>query len=351
MKIVHTIWSLETGGSETMLIDILNEQSTTDDIYLVVVNDVVDCDLLADISDRVQCAFVSRPPGSKNPLYILLYNYILLKIKPDIIHCHNDTLNRIIYMKNVIGCKVHLTVHNTNITSDNIACFDKIFSISYAVKNDILNKSGINSIVISNGIRADAIETKKNYCSENFRIVQIGRLYPKDKGQDILLKAISFLIKQHQIQDISVDFIGTGKARKQLSALADELNISEYCTFLGSKTRSYVYSHLKDYDLLIQPSRSEGFGLTVAEGIAAKLPVLVSDVEGPMEIISDGKFGYHFRSEDSNNCADMIYEIIKNYHSDSMMTKVTGGYTHIQEMYSIQMTAHEYIKNYVDNYD
>lgn len=54
------------------------------------------------------------------------------------------------------------------------------------------------------------------------------------------------------------------------------------------KNQEWIYHNLCNFDLFIQPSRFEGFGLTVAEAIAAKVTVLVSNIQGPMEIIDDG---------------------------------------------------------------
>ena len=65
------------------------------------------------------------------------------------------------------------------------------------------------------------------------------------------------------------------------------------------------------YDLLVQPSRYEGFGLTVVEGMAAGVPVLVSDIEGPMEVIDKGRHGFAFRSEDFHDCGDRMMEIME----------------------------------------
>ena len=42
----------------------------------------------------------------------------------------------------------------------------------------------------------------------------------------------------------------------------------------------------------------------MAEALAAQVPVLVSDIEGPMEIIGHGEYGMSFRSGDSEDLAE-----------------------------------------------
>ena len=88
---------------------------------------------------------------------------------------------------------------------------------------------------------------------------------------------------------MSVAFIGEGDSRTFLEKMSADLNVADRVDFLGLKDRDYIYQHLCDYDLMCHPSRFEGFGLTVAEGMVAKLPVLVATGDGPYEIIGQGK--------------------------------------------------------------
>lgn len=125
------------------------------------------------------------------------------------------------------------------------------------------------------------------------------------KGQHILIKAVNKLIKQGYNQ-IRLDIIGDGDSHKYLKTLVKELDITEYVRFLGSKNQSYIYEHLCDYDLFVQPSIYEGFGLTVTEAMAAKVPVLVSENQGPIEIIDYGRLGYSFKNQDIDDCAAKI---------------------------------------------
>ena len=110
------------------------------------------------------------------------------------------------------------------------------------------------------------------------------------------------------------------------------------------RDREYIYSHLKDYDLMCHPARYEGFGLTVAEGIAAMLPVLVSDEGGPFEIIEHGKLGTAFKMESVDDCAAKIEHIYRNYQEALALTR--AAYDKVKTCYSIERMVAEYIDYY-----
>jgi len=44
--------------------------------------------------------------------------------------------------------------------------------------------------------------------------------------------------------------------------------------------------------------------------MAAKMSVLLADVDGPMEVIEQGKYGFHFRSGKAHSLAEQIKQII-----------------------------------------
>lgn len=348
MKIVHIIWALGVGGAEAMLVDIVNEQSETENIHIVIINNHIDKVLLSSMSNKVKVHKINRIPGSRNIIDFIRLNYLLMRMNPDVIHSHNaDIINTITIIK-ILKTRFFLTLHTTNIKSDSFQKYHKIFSISHAVRNDVLVRSGIFTKVVYNGIDIDRFQKKNNLNFEVFRIVQVGRLNNKIKGQEVLLKALRILIHKYTINNIYIDFIGEGESKEELINLAENLQITKYCNFLGKKDREYIYKYLKDYDLLVQPSYYEGFGLTVAEGLAAKVPVLVSDIEGPMEIIKNGKFGFFFRAGDCKDCADKIVDILELYGSSDLHSKIENGHKHVVKKFNIKKTAKRYLNNYVD---
>ena len=343
MKIVNCIYSFNKGGAETMLVDIMNEQVTNHDVTLIIVNDSYSQILLDRIDKRVKIIKLGRPHGSKNPWYFLRLNIILFWHRTDVVHLHSSSLTGLLFG---IRNKLFYTCHDVGIdfSPKKVA---KVFAISRAVKEDIQGRyRSDNVFAVTNGIKLEDVKIKVYpYVPANrvMRIINVARLDHEKKGQDILIRAIA-LLRDRGIDNLCVDFIGEGSSRELLEKLSEDLNVSEQIRFLGLKDREYIYQHLCDYDLMCHPSRFEGFGLTVAEGMAAKLPVLVATGDGPYEIIGQGKYGFSFENGSVESCADALEYMIKNYHE--IVSKVDVARKHIEEKYSIESMIAQYSKAY-----
>lgn len=346
MKIVHINFSLEMAGTETMLVDIVNEQCQQHAVSLIILNDVYDVALVQKINFRVQIVLVDRPAGSRNPFYLFKLNNIIRKIKPDYIHCHNERLGRLLYRASTS----YLTVHDTRVPATNFGRYKKLFAISRSVQDDIRQRTGLEAALIYNGVPVRSIRPKEGYgLTSCFRIVQISRLIHEKKGQHILLQAVSQLVRSSRYSNIHIDLIGSGESLRELTALVKTLNLQNHVTFLGSRDRAYIHEHLHEYHLLVQPSFFEGFGLTVAEAMAAGVPVLVSAIEGPLEITNRDEFGSVFSVGDVNHCAERIQDIIDQYTTADFQEKITRARHRIQERFDVRRTAHEYMNAYEMN--
>ncbi|WP_338875452.1 glycosyltransferase [Spirosoma sp. SC4-14] len=343
MKIVHLNFGLETGGTESMLVDILNEQSAFATIHLVVINNTYHAGLLNRIDNRVRVHLIDRPLGSRNPVYLLRLNSLLWRIKPDVIHCHNP--NTVAHFR--YPCRKYLTVHDVHVPATHFRQFDLLFAISKIVRGDIKNRSGRSANVVYNGIPVAMIRPKRrSYSGGLFRLVQISRLVHQKKGQHILLHAIHQLTSTYGLTNIQLDFIGDGDSLPVLTEQIKEYKLEPYVRFLGLKDRTYVYQHLAEYDLLVQPSLYEGFGLTVAEAMVAGVPVLVSDIEGPLEIINQGAFGSTFMSGQADDCARQLQSIISAYATHAFQEKIVLAQMHAKEAFDVRRTARQYLTAY-----
>lgn len=346
MKICHLIFSFNTGGAETMLMDIVNEQVKTEQVYLGIINDSVDQRILSQIDSRVHIYRLNRTPGSRNPIPLIKLKFWLLSKRFDVIHTHNLGILPLLFPR---ASRVRFaTVHALHVPLVYARRADCLFAISEAVRDDVLERlPSANVKVIMNGIKVDTIQQRQvqHYTSNRtFRIIQVARLDAMTKGQDILIKAVAIL-KKVGINNIQVDFIGEGDSRTDLEKLAIENNVVENVRFLGLRDRTYIYSHLKDYDLMCHPARYEGFGLVIAEAMAARVPVLVSDEGGPYELIQKGVYGSSFKMNSAEDCAEKIKTIMQDY--SSAIAKVEPAYQYTIQNFSINHMVKELLEYYV----
>jgi len=348
MRVVHLIYNFLIGGAQTMLVDIASAQSESHEVWVICVNDEVDSELVAQFSSKVRFLPLGRRPGSRNPFSLLRLNLILKKISPRVIHCHSDNLSSILWFGNLALATI--TVHDTAINARAIMCYNQIIAISNAVKLVLLaNDIPANKVhMIPNGVPTAAIQCSGRDIKGNspvIRVVCVARLVPEKKGQDILIAGIAKPILSGV--PIHVDFIGGGDSVTELRDLASRLGCGASISFVGELNRRALLRKLSSYDLLVHPARFEGFGLTVAEAMAAGVPVIVSNIEGPREIVDGGTFGGIFESENPFELAKQLLDFSMN--REFWENRAVFAREHVQAMYSVTSTSQRYLEIYEDH--
>lgn len=346
MKILHVIWSFNFGGIETMLVNIANEQVVLGHEVGVLVVDAgkTNPDLVKTLDSHIRLFCANRKWGVKDIFAILRLNEIIGGFCPDVIHLHSSSIFKYLFPRYRKFCNVTLHGLCNKQNTDHIEKVPRVFAISQSVAKDLMQKKGVASMVNPNGIRPELIRAK---CTEKdsclFRIVQVSRLEHLKKGQHILIEAAKSLL-DNGITNFAIDFIGNGDSLGYLKQLAQNNNMEEHVHFLGTKDQKYIYDNLCCYDLFVQPSIYEGFGLTVAEAMAAKVPVLVSTGQGPEEVIDGGKYGYLFKNSDVEDCASKMSMFIENKNDKSLIEK---AYQRVWSLYNVRVTTQTYIDNYI----
>jgi glycosyltransferase involved in cell wall biosynthesis len=336
MKIVHIVWELNIGGAETMLADILNEQVEYGNLHLIVINKAYDQTIVNSLDNRVNKYFIGRSPGSINLVPILKLNLAILSISPDIIHCHNQDIISILYHRKR---KIICTVHGLGRKKKYLEKYNSLISISDTVKMDVMSRINLDSVRIYNGVKTSAIIMKHDYGKKGtFKILSVGRLIHEVKGQHVLLRALALL----KNKNIFVDIVGEGPSEDYLSQQITKWELSNI-RLLGKKSRDWTYANMNKYDLIIQPSLSEGFGLVLVESMAAKIPLLVSDISAHMEILKGASFGISYRKHDCHDLASKIeYMVDRNF--DLKMLNLARR--RVENKYNIKTTSMKYIGYY-----
>lgn len=120
------------------------------------------------------------------------------------------------------------------------------------------------------------------------RVITIGR-YSYEKGYDILLRVWSIVEKK--CTDWQLDIFAMGDPTPYVKMM-DDLSIDKKRCHLHSSVVDVEEEYLKS-SILVQPSRTEGFGLVIVEAMACGLPVISFDCEnGPRSIVTNGEEGF-----------------------------------------------------------
>lgn len=117
-------------------------------------------------------------------------------------------------------------------------------------------------------------EYRKRISADSCKVLGCVGTLDKHKNQMFLLYLVNEL-KQSDIQNIKLLFIGDGELRDALQKKAENLGISENVYFIGCS--DCVEKWLHAIDVFLMPSRTEGLGIAALEAQAAGLPCVLSD--------------------------------------------------------------------------
>ena len=108
----------------------------------------------------------------------------------------------------------------------------------------------------------------------------VGQLIPR-KGLDLLLRALAPLGARRW----RLHVVGRGPEEEAYRALAAELGLGERVLWHGALPNAHVQPLMADADMLVLPSRYDGWGAVVSEALMAGTPVVVSDASGASDLV------------------------------------------------------------------
>lgn len=153
-------------------------------------------------------------------------------------------------------------------------------------------------------------------------------------GIDILLNALSIVYKDIKIEfpqianQLNFRIVGGGTDMDELKKLAVELGIDHLTHFTGSVSHEEVPAELNRLDIYVALSRQESFGVAVVEAQAMGVPVVVSNVGGLPEVVQNGKTGFIVDSENPQQAANAIKNLILNTELRQAMSVEAKQFAH-----------------------
>lgn len=162
-------------------------------------------------------------------------------------------------------------------------------------------KVRLNTVPKKNILKKSKAHKGFNDGFDGIRIVTVGRL-SEEKGQDIAINVCKRLI----LDGLNIKWycIGNGVLYNEYKKLINTLNIEDSFKLLGTKKNPYPF--MKECDIYVQPSRHEGFCITLGEANIFNKTIVANNFVGAKEQIGSKENCYITNNEDE------MYRCIKD---------------------------------------
>lgn len=163
-------------------------------------------------------------------------------------------------------------------------------------------------------------------------LLAIGRLVAQ-KGHDTAIQALASLRRAHPRATLVI--LGDGPLRGRIEALAGRLGVAEAVVLPGRSDD--VAAWLARAEVLVHPSRWEGFGLVLLEAMLAERPVVASAVSAVPEVVVDGRTGLLVPADDPSALAAALGRLLGDPELGRAMGR--AGLAHAREDLSVARMA------------
>lgn len=256
------------------------------------------------------------------PLALLSLKKVIKEFKPNIVHAHYASsyglLGRLSkfhpFVISVWGSDVYefpqLNKLNKRVLMANLAKADRILSTSHVMAKEAAKYTLKNIEITPFGVDTKLFTPLLPASNSTITIAAIKRL-EHIYGQDILIKAFSYLVNSLKM-DLKLVIAGEGSELENLKSLAIEKGVFDRIEWLGVVKQVEIPGILSGIDIYVNVSRQESFGVSVLEAMACEKPVIVSDVGGLSEIVTNGVNGMYVPVENAEALAAAIKVLAEN---------------------------------------
>jgi L-malate glycosyltransferase len=132
-----------------------------------------------------------------------------------------------------------------------------------------------------------------------------------EKGIDLLITAFAQLISKRE-SNFKLLLVGEGPDLESLQQLAIKLNCKNNIIFHGTASWENALQMMAKMDIVVVPSRFEGFGLTAAEAMAMEKPIICSNAFGLCELVTHNQEGLLFQNGDTKDLQKQLEILVNN---------------------------------------
>lgn len=171
-----------------------------------------------------------------------------------------------------------------------------------------------------------------------------GRLV-HEKGHADFLRALPVIRKIHP--DARAIFAGGGPMHESLLQEISRNGLCDVVTITGQLSHNELLGIVAGADLVVIPSRFEGFGLVAAEAMALGKTVVAANVGGLAEVIQHGITGYLVDTRNATQTASIVAGLLSARSERDKMG--TSGLERVTQLYDAPIIARR-LKNYYSRF-
>jgi glycosyltransferase involved in cell wall biosynthesis len=290
----------------------------------------------------IKIFLVPRKPNRVNYFAFVQVGKILRREKIEIMHTHNTEP----FVDGILGALLFTKVR-TIVHTDHARSFPdklKYMMHEWVVSHFAYKIVGVSDHTAQNLIKYEKISPKKVMTIMNGidgsiynkqidigekrgelgitgdgLVIGLGVRLTKQKGITYLLQAMPAVIKK--FPDITLIIAGDGPLKKKLEEECIRIGVDNNVLFIGP--RLDMPEVLKVFDLYVLPSLWEGLPMVLLEAMAARCPILATDVGGNDMIVDPGVNGSLVKAKDHKILSSEVIkllsdrELLKKYSENS----------------------------------
>jgi glycosyltransferase involved in cell wall biosynthesis len=154
---------------------------------------------------------------------------------------------------------------------------------------------------------------------ESDYLLYFGRLDWFHKGLDVLLEAMAILVRTRP--SLRLRIAGRGRDLERVTAAAQTLGISANIECLGAVSDEQRQQLFAGAQVMLMPSRFEGFGMAAAEAMAAGVPLVASDAGSLPEVVAAPQGGVIVAQGDAPALAHAVDELLGNADARARLSR------------------------------
>lgn len=314
--------------------------------------------------------------------YILQVAKDLKKEKCDVVHLHN--FSQFVPIIRAFNPKIKIVLHMDNewltqldrtMIENRLREVDLIIGCSEYITEKIrlvFPQFAERCLTVYNGVDINHFVSRNRYILANKNSIKhllfVGRLSP-EKGLHVLLEAFQEVVKHYP--QVQLEIVGSEwlPPLEFIVALNDDPKISKLAVFYNKRsyfsqlqeqvnsldiTNKVTFAHYiphkslvnnyRQADVLVNPSFSESFGVSLIEAMACHVPVVATRVGGMTEIVEEGKTGILVESGSASELAEAILRTLSD--EDLMKRMRNAARERAVELFSLDKIADDLLCQY-----